>query len=175
MDGRITLGKSGGMVPFAGRVGESFDTPSARIEQVRKRLITLYPGLHDVPLAAAWRGPASRTDTGLPCFGHLPSCPRIVYGHGYNGNGVGPSYTGGKILASLAMGLNDEWSNTPLVLQGKPKVFLPPEPIRYLGAQVIRAAIERRTSIEDNAGKPDWITRTLADMNPGGLTPARSD
>ena len=175
VDGRITLGKSGGMIPFAGRVGERFDTPSPRVDQVRNRLSTLYPRLRDVPIAAAWRGPASRTVTGMPFFGHLPACQRIIYGHGYNGNGVGPSYTGGKILASLALELNDEWSNTPLVMHRKPKAFLPPEPIRYLGAQVVRAAIERRTRIEDGANKADWITRTLADLNPGGLTPSGGD
>jgi len=172
VDGRITLGKGGGMIPFAGKVGEHFDTPSPRTDQVRDRLTTLYPELRDVPIAAAWRGPASRTGNGMPAFGRLPKCDRIIYGHGYNGNGVGPSYTGGKILASLALDLNDEWSNTPLVLQRKPQAFLPPEPIRYLGAQLVRAAIERRTRIEDGAGKADWVTRVLADLNPGGLTPA---
>ena len=171
-DGRITLGKGGGMIPFAGKVGERFDTPSPRIEQVRHRLTTLYPKLRDVPIAAAWRGPASRTANGMPFFGRLPKCEQIVYGHGYNGNGVGPSYTGGKILAALALDLDDEWSNTPLVLQSKPTAFLPPEPIRYLGAQVVRAAVERRTRIEDGGGKPDWLTRTLSDMTPGGLTTA---
>ena len=80
VDGRITLGKSGGMIPFAGRVGERFDTPSPRVDQVRNRLSTLYPRLRDVPIAAAWRGPASRTVTGMPFFGHLPACQRIIYG-----------------------------------------------------------------------------------------------
>ena len=175
VDGRITLGKGGGMVPFAGRVGEHFDTPSPRVDQVRERLIALYPELADVPLAGAWRGPASRTATGMPFFGRLPASERIFYGHGYNGNGVGPSYIGGKILASLALDLNDEWSNTPLVIKHKPKTFLPPEPIRFLGAQVVRSAIERRTRIEDNAGEADWLTRKLADMSPGGLTPSGNE
>ena len=175
VDGRITLGKGGGMVPFAGRVGERFDTPSPRVDQVRERLIALYPELADVPLAGAWRGPASRTATGMPFFGRLPASERIFYGHGYNGNGVGPSYIGGKILASLALDLNDEWSNTPLVIKHKPKTFLPPEPIRFLGAQVVRSAIERRTRIEDNAGEADWLTRKLADMSPGGLTPSGNE
>ena len=82
VDGRITLGKGGGMIPFAGKVGERFDTPSPRIEEVRDRLTTLYPELRDVPIAGAWRGPASRTSNGMPFFGRLPHCDRIIYGHG---------------------------------------------------------------------------------------------
>ena len=107
----------------------------------------------------------------MPYFGRLHDCPRIAYGHGYNGNGVGPSYTGGRILASLALDRNDEWSETPLVLRDKPTVFLPPEPVRYLGSKAVRAAVKRRTRLEDAGGSPDGITRALSAMVPGGLTP----
>ncbi len=171
LDGRITLGKGGGMIPFAGRVGTRFDTPSPRTQEVQARLVALYPQLRDVPLAAAWRGPAARTGNGLPCFGRLADCAQIVYGHGYNGNGVGPSYTAARILASLALDLDDEWSNTPLVRRGTPGAFLPPEPVRWLGGQLVRAAVERKTGIEDSGGTPDRITARIASLAPGGLTP----
>ncbi len=169
-DGRITLGKGGGMIPFAGRVGRRFDTPSPRTGEVHARLLALYPELAGVPLAAAWRGPATRTANGLPSFGRLPDCPQIVYGHGYNGNGVGPSYTAGRILASLALRLDDEWSDTPLLTGTTPRAFLPPEPIRYIGGQLVRAAVKRKTRIEDRGGTPDPLTNAVADMSPGGLT-----
>ena len=39
---------------------------------------------------------------------------RIHYGAGYSGNGVGPSWLGGQILASLVLGADDEWSRLPL-------------------------------------------------------------
>ena len=173
-DGRISLGKGGGKIPFAGRVGERFDNPASRQEEVRQRLIALYPELRDAPIAKAWRGPATRTANGMPYFGRLTDCPRVVYGHGYNGNGVGPSYTGGRILASLCLDLDDEWSNTPLVLQGKPKMFLPPEPIRYLGSGVVRAVVRHRTRIEDEGGRPGPIVNAVCSMVPGGLVPPRS-
>ena len=93
-DGRLSLGKGGGKIPFAGRVGDRFDTESERSREVQDRVVRLYPELKGVPIAAAWQGPASRTANGMPYLGRLHDCPRIVYGHGYNGNGVGPSYTG---------------------------------------------------------------------------------
>ena len=130
-----------------------------------------YPSLGDVPIAAAWRGPASRTANGMPFFGRLPGCARVVYGHGYNGNGVGPSYTGGRILASLALDRDDEWSSTPLVLRERPRVFLPPEPFRFLGSKLVRAAIRRKTAVDDRGARPGVLVEALAAMNPGGLTP----
>lgn len=170
-DGRLSLGKGGGKIPFAGRVGDRFDTESERSREVQDRLVHLYPELKGVPIAAAWQGPASRTANGMPYFGRLHDCPRIVYGHGYNGNGVGPSYTGGRILASLALDRNDEWSNTPLVLREKPNAFLPPEPVRYLGSKIVSAAVKRGTRLEDAGTRPDRITQALSAMVPGGLTP----
>ena len=130
-----------------------------------------YPSLGDVPIAAAWRGPASRTANRMPFFGRLPGCARVVYGHGYNGNVVGPSYTGGRILASLALDRDDEWSSTPLVLRERPRVFLPPEPFRFLGSKLVRAAIRRKTAVEDRGARPGVLVEALAAMNPGGLTP----
>ena len=50
----------------------------------------------------------SRTQNGLPFFGRLERHPNIVYGHGYCGNGVGPSFTGAKFLASLALDRDDD-------------------------------------------------------------------
>jgi hypothetical protein len=40
---------------------------------------------------------------------------RIHYGAGYTGNGVGPSWLGGQILASFVLGADDEWTRLPLV------------------------------------------------------------
>ncbi len=170
-DGRLSLGKGGGEIPFAGRVGANFDSRSERSPEIHERLIRLYPELRDVPIAAAWQGPASRTANGMPYFGRLHNCPRVIYGHGYNGNGVGPSYTGGRILASMTLDRDDEWSNTPLVLRGKPTVFLPAEPVRYLGSKIVRAAVERKTRLEDAGLNPGKVTRALSTMVPGGLTP----
>ena len=49
-----------------------------------------------------WR-PCTGLRIATPFFGRLEKQPNIVYGHGYCGNGVGPSYTGAKFLASLAL------------------------------------------------------------------------
>ena len=86
----------------------------------------------------AWGGPIDVSADHLPVFGTVPGT-RLHYGAGYTGNGVGPSWLGGQILASLVLGLSDEWSRLPLVNRQIRK--LPPEPVNFLGGSVVRAAM----------------------------------
>jgi glycine/D-amino acid oxidase-like deaminating enzyme len=85
----------------------------------------------------------------LPFFG---THGRAHFGVGYTGNGVGPSWLGGQILASLALGIDDEWTSLPLV--GRHPRPLPPEPFRYVGGVAIRHA---SLAVEDaaDAGVPE--------------------
>jgi glycine/D-amino acid oxidase-like deaminating enzyme len=169
-DGRLCFGKSGGAIPFAGRLGRRFDHPSVRREELAREMAYHYPSLAGVDIASAWRGPATRTATGLPHFGRLPGAPSIVYGHGYTGNGVGPSYLGGKILASLVLGAKDEWATSPMVEQ-RPQRFLPMEPARYLVGRLVLAAVGRKETAEDAGRAPGRLDTALAGLAPSSLTP----
>ncbi len=169
-DGRLCFGKGGGAIPFAGRLGRRFDDVSARREELAREIARYYPSLADVGIAAAWRGPATRTATGLPHFGRLPGAAAIVYGHGYTGNGVGPSHLGGKFLASLALEAKDEWAGSPMV-EKRPARFLPLEPARYLGGQLVRVAARRKEMAEDAGRAPGRLDAALAGLAPSGLAP----
>ncbi|MDQ2982047.1 MAG: hypothetical protein M3R26_06980, partial [Actinomycetota bacterium] len=61
------------------------------------------------------------------------------YGAGYSGHGVGPTWLGGRILTSLVLGADDEWTRLPLVRRKLSR--LPPEPFRRVGGGVVRKAI----------------------------------
>lgn len=171
LDGRIVFGTGGRAVGFGGRVGGRFEGAAPRSDEVECNLRALYPDLAGVHVATSWTGPVARTTTGLPCFGRLPNRPDIVYGFGYSGNGVGPSYLGGRILASLALDLRDEWASCALA-RGPAGQF-PPEPVRYLGGRAIRAAIVRKERAEDLGTQPSPLTRYLASLAPGGLVPVK--
>jgi hypothetical protein len=120
-----------------------------------------------VEITHAWGGPIDRTLDGLPFFGRLPGAARIVYGAGYSGNGVAPSLTAGKILASSALGRDDEWSGSGLN-RGVAGTF-PPEPFRYLGGFAVRAAVRRKESREDEGRSVDPLTRRVAGLAPQGF------
>jgi hypothetical protein len=73
----------------------------------------------------------------------------------------------GRILASLAMGLRDEWSGCGLV---RPvERWMPPEPFKYLGALAVRAAVRRKDRLAYRGRSPGPVARRLAALAPGGV------
>ena len=103
----------------------------------------------------------------LPIFGRLYRDANIHYGVGWSGNGVGPSVVGGKILASLALSRNDEWSHCGLVTAAARS--FPPEPIRFVGAHIVREAIIRKEDAEALEKRPPRLAVALSKLAPTGL------
>jgi putative aminophosphonate oxidoreductase len=167
-DGRIAFGKGGGRLAYDARIDVSFSGPSPISGELAERLRGLYPSFAAVPIAASWNGPIDRTVDGLPFFTTLGR-PDLVCGAGYSGNGVGPSGLGGRILASLALGRDDEWSGCGLV-RTPPRGF-PGEPWRYVGGRIVRAAVARKERAQDAGRSPARVDRALAALAPAGLVP----
>jgi putative aminophosphonate oxidoreductase len=166
-DGRIVFGKGGWGIVYGSAIGPNLDRDERRAALVEADFRRYYPMLSDVPIAADWCGPIDRTMDGLPLIGRLGGRENIVYGIGWSGNGVGPSVVGGKILASLALGANDIWSNSPLV--DRPYRKFPPEPIRFVGGQLVRGAVIRKERAEGADRSPAWLDVTLSRLAPAGL------
>ncbi|MFO1091331.1 MAG: FAD-dependent oxidoreductase [Hyphomicrobiales bacterium] len=172
-DGRLNVGVTGGHIGFGGLVDRRFHAPSPRVEAMRDALRAGHPALASFPLDNAWNGPIDRTDSGLPLFGSLPANPDILYGYGFSGNGIGMTYVGGRILASLLLERDDEWSNSALV---RPvRRGFPREPFRYVGAHFVRGAVRRRDRLEHLGRHPDPLTRWLAGLAPSGVTPSKAN
>lgn len=157
-DGRVLMGSGSGPIGFGGRVDARFthDAPTAaRAEAGLRRLL---PGLAQARVERAWGGPIDVSADHLPFFGTVPGT-RIHYGLGYSGNGVGPSWLGGQILASLALGLVDEWTSLPLVRR---LPALPPEPLKRIGGGLVRAAILAVEEAEEAGRRPSLAARAGA-------------
>ena len=134
-DGRVLMGAGAGQIGFGGNVDDRFFADASTHRRAEAALRRLLPALAEVKVERTWGGPIDVSADRLPFFGsHGP----VHFGVGYTGNGVGPSWLGGQILASLALGIDDEWTSLPLAAR-RPRP-LPPEPFRYLGGRAIRAA-----------------------------------
>jgi glycine/D-amino acid oxidase-like deaminating enzyme len=166
-DGRLAFGTGGGALAFAGRVTDVFEGRSPRAAEVEQRLRAIYLQLQGARVAHSWTGPIDRTVTGLPYFERKGN---LVRGVGFSGVGVCQTFLGGRILASLALRRDDEWSRCGLV-RG-PYARFPPEPIRSVGGRFVRAAVERKERREDEGRRPGWLTRRLADFAPPVFVPA---
>ncbi|WP_175857949.1 FAD-dependent oxidoreductase [Burkholderia anthina] len=159
-DGRLMLGKGGNTFSWRSRIAPVFDRRSPYEAQLTRSLREFFPSLAGVPVTASWNGPSDRSVTGFPFFGRLDDAPNVFYGFGYSGNGVGPTYMGGQILSSLVLGLDNAWTRSPIV-RG-PLGHFPPEPIRYVGAHVVRNAIRRKERAEDESRQPARVDTWLA-------------
>ncbi|NUR78260.1 MAG: FAD-dependent oxidoreductase, partial [Thermoleophilia bacterium] len=81
-DNRVLMGSASG----------DFGRAEAALRQI-------FPALADVRIAARWDGAIDVSSDRLPVVGTVPGT-RVHYGHGYTGNGVGPSWLVGRALAS---------------------------------------------------------------------------
>jgi glycine/D-amino acid oxidase-like deaminating enzyme len=125
----------------------------------RDDLIRFFPQLRGRRITHAWGGPIDVSPTHLPIFG---SRGRVHHGFGFTGNGVGPAYVGGEILARLALDRRDEL--TRLALVDPERRLMPPEPLRWAGGSVIRDALVRSDRAEDEGRRPDPVTRLEATL-----------
>jgi glycine/D-amino acid oxidase-like deaminating enzyme len=159
-DGRVLMGSGSGPIGFRGRVDDRFTGDVATAARAERGLRRLLPGLSGARVERAWGGPIDVSADHFPFFGTVPGTRRVHYGLGYSGHGVGPSWLGGQILASLALGLEDEWTALPLATRRVPS--LPPEPLKRLGGGVVRAAIIAAEEAEEEGRRPRLATRALA-------------
>jgi glycine/D-amino acid oxidase-like deaminating enzyme len=158
-DGRIAFGWGGGRMGVGGRLPHARELDRAVVERASRALVAFFPALRGREITHAWGGPIDVSPTHLPIFG---SRARVHHGFGFTGNGVGPSYLGGEILARLALDRRDELTRLAIV-DPAPKRF-PPEPFRVVGGSLIRAALVRRDAAESAGRRADPLTRAVAGL-----------
>jgi glycine/D-amino acid oxidase-like deaminating enzyme len=158
-DGRIAFGAAAATAGAGVGLGARLRYDEASIVKLVDDFRRFFPSWADVPFEAAWGGPMDVTGRHLPSFGTLPG-GAMHYGVGYTGGGVGPCHLGGKILAALALGMEDEHTTLPLV--DLPMMRFPPEPFRSIGAALTQQAIVRKDESEDIGLQPDPVTSFIA-------------
>jgi glycine/D-amino acid oxidase-like deaminating enzyme len=158
-DGRIVFGWGGGTMGFGGHTADRLELDRDVVTSTRESLTRFFPQTRGRDVTHAWGGPIDVSPTHLPIFG---SRGRVHHGFGFTGNGVGPSYLGGEILARLALDRRDERTQLALVEPGR-KLF-PPEPLRYAGGALIRRALVAKDAAEDAGREPSLPTRVVASL-----------
>ncbi len=157
-DGRIAFGWGGGKIVRGARITPGTSVDSGLAAEVERHLRRFFPQFDSVPIAHAWGGPIDVSPT------HLPTIRRVgesaFAGFGYTGHGVGPTQLVGRALASLAFGIEDEYSSLPIVDPDTASV--PPEPFRHAGGTLIRKAILRKEDAEEQGHKPGPLIRAIS-------------
>lgn len=158
-DGRVLMGSGSGPIGRTGRIDRRFFEDAPTVARAEYGLRRLLPQLAAARVERSWGGPIDVSSDQLPFFFTVPGS-RVHRGAGYSGNGVGPSWLGGQILASLVLGSDDEWSRLPLAHRQPPR--LPPEPLRSLGGALVRRAILSVEEADEAGRRPPLVARGVA-------------
>jgi len=151
-EGRVLMGSGSGPIG-------PYRHDAASIARAERGVRRLLPALAGARITHAWGGPIDVSADRFPFVGTLPGGVR--YAAGFSGNGVGPSWLAGQILASLVMGRSDGWTALPLLDRG-PRRPLPPEPLKRLGGRAVRAAVLRVEEAEEDGRRPSALVRAVA-------------
>lgn len=167
VDRRVVFGKGGWTIAFAGRMPGSIMRAGALVDLAYADFTRYFPTLGRLAVTHRWAGPIDRSYDSLPLIGHLDDHGRIIYGVGWSGDGVGGSGFGSRIMAALARGEMNDAARCGLV--DRTVRTFPPEPVRYVGSHVVRAAIAGAERAEARGGRPGRIRRALTGFAPTGV------
>jgi glycine/D-amino acid oxidase-like deaminating enzyme len=156
-DGRIVFGWGGGRVAYGGRVNGRIEVDPVAAAGARRNLLRYFPALEGRAITHAWGGPIDVSPSHIAQIGTLPGAP-VHYAFGYTGNGVGPTHLAGRALASLALDRRDRYTALPIV-GADAGAWVPPEPLAWLGGNVVRQAFLRREEAFERGEEPDLLTR----------------
>ena len=160
-DGRIAFGAGVGSAGYGGSMDGTFTDDRRAVERVVANFHHLFPMLRDVRLIDAWGGPIDITGHRFPEIASSHG-GTIHFAHGFAGNGAGPSRLAGRILAALVVDPTDRLARLPIV--GRRQPLLPPEPIRFIGARMVREALIRQDDQLDAGRRPAWYLRLIAQL-----------
>lgn len=163
LDGRILWGGSDGIIRYRGRIAPRYDTHDKILARLTRTFGHTFPQLDRVRFTHHWGGPVGITLPFMPMFGTLLD-GKMHYGLGYNGHGVAPSHTGGKILRDRVLGRSTEL--TELCFVDSKEVRFPPEPLSWAGAELTRRTLLRQDAKFDlNRGSGEMEPLLMKVMN----------
>lgn len=146
-DGRIVFGGGpagyeylyGNRTSYAGDL--SLNAPISL--RMRQTLAGYLPGTADLLITHRWSGPIAVNLNGLSgMIGVRGDHRNVFYALGYGGHGVVLANLAGRILTDMYSGDDQPWRSLPIV-QPSPAP-IPPEPLRWLGAQLYMGVVGSR-------------------------------
>jgi gamma-glutamylputrescine oxidase len=132
-DNRICIG--GGNAEYFFNNGNHYQGDLNRVAGLLAReLARIYPVLSDIGFESVWNGILGMTADGEPAVGVTGRHENIYYALAYNGQGIAMAYLFGEIMADIFQGKKTLWENSPFYCHPIP--FVPPEPLRWIGANL---------------------------------------
>lgn len=159
-DDRLAFGGRGAPYHFGSRVRPEFDTDDEVRSLLTASLHELFPAVRPAEITHHWGGvlAAPRDWT---CSVRLDRRTGLAAAGGYVGDGLGTTHLAGRTLAALITGTDDDVLRLPWV--GHRSRSWEPEPFRWIGVNVARAAAGRADATERRTGRPSRLWTGLMD------------
>ncbi|MDI2099214.1 NAD(P)/FAD-dependent oxidoreductase [Ruicaihuangia caeni] len=165
VDGRVLLGQGSGLPIYKAKLGPKNNRNPKLVPPVVRELHRLYPSLSDVKIDYDWVGPIDIVATHIPMLGTLEQQPNVLYAVGWSGTALAQIPAVARILASRLLGIDDKWGRSKLFNQNRrTRIF--PEPLRFIGANLVRLAVINRVRREIQNKRVDPITKFLVSLMP---------
>ena len=150
-DGRIALGGRGVPYRFGSRTDHDGETQERTISQLIGVLHSMFPAVAGTPIEHAWCGVLGVPRDWSPMVRLDPTTGLGIAG-GYVGSGVSTTNLAARTLRDLVLGRDTELTRLPWV--GHTTRRWEPEPLRWLGAQLVYGLYRAADRREAASGTP---------------------
>ncbi len=157
-DDRLAFGGRGAPYHFGSRVDPAFDRDAAVSAHLQAVLTDLLPDLAGHAITHSWGGPLGVSRDWFPSVG-LDRDNGLAWAGGYVGDGVATTNLAGRTLADLIAGVDSPLVRLPWV--GHRSRRWEPEPLRWLGANVVLRGMTYADRAEARTGKPSQVGRLV--------------
>jgi glycine/D-amino acid oxidase-like deaminating enzyme len=149
-DGRIALGGRGVPYRFGSRTDGDGRTAAATVEQLRGKLVDLFPVLAPVAIDHAWSGVLGVSRDWCVSV-DADRASGLAWAGGYVGEGVAAANLAGRTLRDLLLDLPSPLRELPWV--GRRPRRWEPEPLRWPAIRGAYALYRRADAIERRSGR----------------------
>jgi glycine/D-amino acid oxidase-like deaminating enzyme len=154
-DDRILWGGYDAVYRYGGAVGPEHDGHAATFARLEAHFGQMFPALSGLRFTHRWGGAIATTTRFTPVFGQALD-GRVHYALGYTGLGLAATRFAGRVLAER---ICDPTSPLLRMRYTSTEPFpFPPEPLRWVGVQMVRRALAKADRREGRRGP---VLRTL--------------
>jgi glycine/D-amino acid oxidase-like deaminating enzyme len=155
-DGRIAFGPYRSHYPFRSRITDGVNLQEDIFEHGRKSALSWFPMLEGVKFTHAWGGVLGVPRDHMPTMAYSPASG-IAFAFGYTGDGVATTNLSGRVLTDLITETKSELTELPMT-RHRPRRW-EPEPLRWLGTQMVMWSRQRaERAVEEKGRYPDKPT-----------------
>jgi glycine/D-amino acid oxidase-like deaminating enzyme len=150
-DGRLAFGGRGAPYHFGSRIRPAQDRDPDVFAALHRTLVDLLPAVEDAAFTHAWGGPLGIARDWCASVG-LDRATGLAWAGGYVGDGVSTTNLAGRTLADLVLQRDSDLVHLPWV--GHRSRRWEPEPLRWLGANVLLKVMTGADPEEERTGRP---------------------